>query len=441
MKRHYTSRSKALLLFLLLAAAGVAKAQQWKELNTGVTEDLYDVCCIDTNTVFVCGQNGVILKTINGGESWEKQYEYPDFDMKLIAFADEQTGYSYGHVTVNNNGIITYQNRQLLKTTDGGTTWVEIGDPFSGFPSSVASTELYCLDAATLFLSSYAGTRKSSDGGLTFRTVPSASGSHIYFDDNVGYVVDENGNVFKSTDFGETWLDVYTCGWFNGILALNFTNKDSLSIFGAYGEIYNRVDTYDGFETVILSAYTANPNDDIWLWEGTMVPSTDYKFTTNQNGCFVSSWTDMGGHVYSVAFTTEDGGNIWSYHSDGINWRNTLLSIDGADTINYIAATNGMVYKTGNPDVIYPWSTYEKLADESVVFPNPIENQLNIHAEDANLVEVFDETGRKLFSIEGKDCFNLDTSMFDAGLYLVRIKNKEGVFYVKKVIKTNKLNN
>ena len=434
MKNNYKLQRKV-LLFLLLAVACFAKAQQWKELNTGVTEDLYGVCCIDTNTVFVCGQNGVILKTINGGGSWEKQYEYPEFDIKLIAFADEQTGYSYGHVTVINNGIVTYQNRQLLKTTDGGATWMELGDPFSGFPSNVASTELYCLDPSTILLSSYAGIRKSSDGGLTFRTVSSASGSHIYFDDNVGYVIDGNGYVFKTTDFGETWIDVYTCGWFNGILALNFVSKDSLSIFGAFEEIYNRVDTNDGFETVMLSTYTSNPNDDIWLWEGTMVPTSDYKFTTNQNGCFVSSWADLGGHVYSVAFTTEDGGNLWSYHSDGINWRNTLLSIDGADTIYFIAATNGMVYKTGTPDVIYPWSTYEKLADESVVFPNPIENQLNIHAEDANLVEVLDETGRKLFSIEGKDCFNLDTSMFDAGLYFVRIKNKEGVFYVKKVIK------
>ncbi len=430
-------KQKALLL-LLLAAAAAVKAQQWKELHTGVTEDLYDVCCIDTNTVFVCGQNGVILKTINGGESWEKQYEYPEFDIKLIAFANEQTGYSYGHVTVINNGIITYQDRQLLKTTDGGTTWMELGDPFSGFPSSVASTGLYCLDATTLLLSSYVGTRKSSDGGLTFRTVPSASGSHIYFDDSVGYVVNGNGHVFKTINFGETWMDVYTCEWYNGILALNFISKDSLSIFGAFGELYNRVDTYDGFESVMLSTYTANSNDDIWLWEGTVAPSSDYNFNTNQNGCFVSSWTDMGGHVYSVVFTTENGGNSWSYHSDGINWRNTLLSIDGIDTIYFIAATNGMVYKTGIPDMIYPWSTNENmLAYDLIVFPNPIKDQLNIHAKDANLVEVYDETGRKIFSIDGKSCINLDTSMFDAGLYFVRVKNKEGVFYVKKVIKTS----
>ena len=82
MRKNNNLKQKALLL-LLLVAAGAVKAQQWKELHTGVTEDLYNVCCIDTNTVFVCGQNGVILKTINGGKSWEKQYEYPEFDIKL----------------------------------------------------------------------------------------------------------------------------------------------------------------------------------------------------------------------------------------------------------------------------------------------------------------------------------------------------------------------
>ena len=83
-----------LLTVLLTLFKTTLSAQQWKELHTGVTETLWDVCCIDTSTVFVCGQNA-ILKTTDGGESWVKQFERPDSRMSLIAFADELTGYCF----------------------------------------------------------------------------------------------------------------------------------------------------------------------------------------------------------------------------------------------------------------------------------------------------------------------------------------------------------
>ena len=50
MKNAFTAKTKVLLL-LLLAVVGMAKAQQWRALNTGVIEDLYDICCIDENTI------------------------------------------------------------------------------------------------------------------------------------------------------------------------------------------------------------------------------------------------------------------------------------------------------------------------------------------------------------------------------------------------------
>ena len=114
-----------ILVALLALAVGTMKAQQWKELHTGVTEDLYDVCCIDTNTVFVCGQNGVILKTTDGGESWEEKYRQPGFQMTKICFVNPQVGYVFC-----DSNISTYSHTwSLLKTEDGGETWQRTGTP------------------------------------------------------------------------------------------------------------------------------------------------------------------------------------------------------------------------------------------------------------------------------------------------------------------------
>ena len=435
-----------LLTVLLTLFKTTLSAQQWKDLHTGVTETLWDVCCIDTSTVFVCGQNA-ILKTTDGGESWVKQFERPDSRMSLIAFADELTGYCYGRLAVIENGITTSHYRQLLKTTDGGTTWMEIGDPLSSFPEHFEAKDLYCLDTASLLLCSAAGTVKSSDGGLTFHTTPTAGGfiPHFYFEDHVGYLADRgDGVVFKSTDNGETWNRVYKCDYFwDGFMAMNFRSKDSISMFVRFEILDNRIDTYDGFETVSFSSWNAYPLDDWDDWfllESTHSPSTDYVFTSNQNGCFIASWGVLNGDIRHVAFITNDGGNTWKFCYDGLNCYNSFWAIDGIDTVYYIAAGHGIVYRTGTPDWIYPWDLDETpTMNEPLIYPNPVENILSFDGSDAELVEVFDSKGRKLFSSQVDGSFTLDTSQYPPGVYMIRITNKGGKTSMKKVIKKNSL--
>ena len=81
------------VLSLLLALAGLANAQQWQELNTGVTENLYSVYCVDTNTIFVCGWNGVILKSEDGGNTWQEKYRQERYDWSKIKFLDNNIGF------------------------------------------------------------------------------------------------------------------------------------------------------------------------------------------------------------------------------------------------------------------------------------------------------------------------------------------------------------
>ena len=63
-------------LSIILAAMLVCSVMQaqlvegWQEIPTGVTENLFGVACLDKNEVVACGENGKILKTVDGGETW-----------------------------------------------------------------------------------------------------------------------------------------------------------------------------------------------------------------------------------------------------------------------------------------------------------------------------------------------------------------------------------
>ncbi len=57
-------KTKILYLFLWFV---IPIQAQWTQQNSGTTENLNDVYCISADTVVVVGNNGIILRTTDGG--------------------------------------------------------------------------------------------------------------------------------------------------------------------------------------------------------------------------------------------------------------------------------------------------------------------------------------------------------------------------------------
>ena len=70
------------------------------------------------------------------------------------------------------------------------------------------------------------------------------------------------------------------------------------------------------------------------------------------------------------------------------------------------------------------------------VFPNPTTDQVNVEAEDMTRVEVYDNEGRRLQSLEGYGNSRLTLSLgnYPAGVYYIRVHAPSGVT-IQKVIK------
>jgi len=68
--------------------------QNWKNLSSGVADDLWDVCFLTEQVGFVVGEFGRILKTENGGESWRKTATGTQEDIYCIAFKNEREGWA-----------------------------------------------------------------------------------------------------------------------------------------------------------------------------------------------------------------------------------------------------------------------------------------------------------------------------------------------------------
>ena len=83
----------------------------WDIISTGYISDLKSVEFVNSDTGFAVGDNGLILKTINGGTNWTNE-GINSYDLDQIFFVNEQ----YGFIT---NLISSY----FYRTTNGGITW------------------------------------------------------------------------------------------------------------------------------------------------------------------------------------------------------------------------------------------------------------------------------------------------------------------------------
>ncbi|HPT02791.1 MAG TPA: YCF48-related protein [Bacteroidales bacterium] len=95
--------------------------QTWNEVHFERFSDLYSVCFTSIHNGWACGSRGHILHTTDEGETWET-IRYSDTLVTLysICFTDSLNGWIVGENSYSKNdaGLI-------LRTIDGGVTWNE----------------------------------------------------------------------------------------------------------------------------------------------------------------------------------------------------------------------------------------------------------------------------------------------------------------------------
>lgn len=144
---------------------------------------MLDLQFIDDDTGFITTSNGKLIKTTDGGSSWNIQLVRANTALSRVFFVTAQTGWVIGK-----NGLV-------LKTTDGGLNWTE----------------------------QTAGTTADLNG--------------IYFlSGQEGYVVGGNGILLKTANGGTTWIRIET-NTHNALNDITFVSRDKGYAVGESGTI------------------------------------------------------------------------------------------------------------------------------------------------------------------------------------------------------------
>lgn len=169
----------------------------WQPQSGQTTEPLYDVDFVDSLAGWAVGRSGLIVHTGDGGETWRRQDSGVDKHLFGVDFVDARTG-----VAIGDWGVV-------LTTSDGGRTWED-----QSLAEDIILNDVAMVDAARGWSVGERGTvLVTGDGGRTWTTQSSGLDKTLFgvhFVDALrGWIVGIDGLILRTEDGGHTWQHVH----------------------------------------------------------------------------------------------------------------------------------------------------------------------------------------------------------------------------------------
>jgi photosystem II stability/assembly factor-like uncharacterized protein len=415
---------KAVLQIVISMLFCVAVNAQWMQLPQDTDLQNCSVYFLNRDTGFVVGDRGFtntnIQRTTDGGISWTQILVMNGLMPMVVCFGDDTTGYCGG------------QDGFVLKTIDGGMSWAYVnGLPFIGDDFGA----MYFMNKDTGFISDFSGRIfRTADGSQSWTVVSSiqnsfenffpGTGKFQFVNDSVGFLANGNyGIVMKTIDAGNSWSSIDLPSSNTWALSIYMFNKDSGMVTAENGKIWHTVNGGLNWNlTTIAGGYDLQ--DVIFITD-----SVGY-IVGGENSNYIyhsPPYPAVGGLIY----VTYDAGSTW--HLDislCCDWLTSVCKA-GNNTV-YAAGWNSWLFKLDSADV--NTGEQEIVASERMeIYPNPVSDLLHISSPVSDFhVEISDVTGRTILLEENKNEINL--SGFYDGMYFLKLYSKDSSYSEKIVV-------
>ncbi|MCB0823701.1 MAG: T9SS type A sorting domain-containing protein [Bacteroidales bacterium] len=315
-------------------------AQTWNQVNTLLNDDISGVWFVDSQIGYICGEE--VLKTEDGGNNWERILGHNQSSwFYSIYFLDEDIGFAGG-----NDG-------RFYRTEDGGVTWSDFHTSFSWF------NEIFALDDQTIWAGNRYMLLHSTNGGEDWEQVIDfgyyKDVNDIYFlDDLNGWVTGDESLFYRTTDGGATWDsisdvpagNVWAARFYNELSGFVYIGSDCYKAENG-GLSLEKIESYPALNGPSRVTY---PIDDFICVVGDQ--SINSSFDLGENWQIAQGGpSDNFNAVFIVdedkIFTVGDNGLIYSSSDGGTSW--TFQASGTDENINdVIFRTNTAVWIVGN---------------------------------------------------------------------------------------------
>ncbi|MEI6683924.1 MAG: YCF48-related protein [Bacteroidota bacterium] len=302
------------ILLAILLTSNLCAFGQWDWVNPLPQGNIiHDVKFIGANSAIAVGDCGTILKTTDGGNTWNRMESGTQEGLNRVFFMDSSTGYA-----------ISNGSSGLYKTTDGGSTWSldHLFETFSMYDVWFTSPmHGVAVGEEAVFV--------TDDGGVTWLWKPPYTWNYsVWYTGPSAAVMASDGYMYKSYNGGNSWniKHIGVNAWLGSLFFLDATT--GLHV-GRSGEILRTADAGETWNNIgsgtlhNLSAAYISPSGTGFIVgdSGTMLKTTDAGI----------SWAPLpsitGYNLKTIAFEDAhhgiimgDGGVLLMTIDDGNTW-------------------------------------------------------------------------------------------------------------------------
>jgi photosystem II stability/assembly factor-like uncharacterized protein len=496
--------------------------QNWYLANTGMQEFSITALSSFSNIILAgtIGQNiSDIYYSTNLGNSWLPGFRYYDmhitssFAVKgnsifagngdgLLRSADTAKrwmptclfcidGYIRA-LDVSGNEIYAGTSKECLITADDGINWTHS-------KNGLTNIFVTCMDVCNkkIFAGSNNGLYRSSDNGNHWTivdSIPANEITDIFVRGNLVFVSDLNARLFRSTNFGETWENVFYQTYIGNIWSFAMDGNNNLYIGagdGVFKSSYNgntltKISdswnlSFPHVRTVVVngnSIYAGTESNGVFTsgnlgttWQQTNTGLTDTSITslamngntlfagTANTGIFKS--TDSGLHwnssncyylpvasvnmlyaINGIIFAGLDNNGVIFSSDNGVNWAQNIEGMGNRAVQSFIVANNYAFAGTyGNSVMRQPYSDLirNNITVQNLIFdlyqnyPNPFNQTTAIRYGLSKTSNV----NISIFDITGRKIEEFINKIHNAGSYLVNWNGENypsGIYFYRMTI-------
>lgn len=189
----------------------------WQTLSTGTTEQLWGIHFLNSNLGFAVGSNGTIIRSTNGGSNWENIPTGINNLFFDVYFTNRGVGFASG-------------SNVLFKTIDTGANWFPVFDfPFEAPADWIRSIKMVtenvgyaCADIGRIY--------KTIDGGDHWVKLSSGVEDPLFdidfVDEQNGMICGFNGTILKTNDGGQNWIQLVSPLGLEHLYSIDMISKD-----------------------------------------------------------------------------------------------------------------------------------------------------------------------------------------------------------------------
>jgi photosystem II stability/assembly factor-like uncharacterized protein len=397
-----------------------AQSIGWVQQTSGTTANLEDIQFIDANNGWAVGWDNTILKTTDGGQTWVTKH------------AIRNGPFIYGVFFIDaNKGWAGEDNGSILSTTDGGENWSEIST------SAPYILDFDFIDANNGWAFGGLGAiLHTTDGGAHWTSQNTNQTNDFYagkfFNADTGVAVGFLGRCIKTTDGGASWSQKST------LLSNSFNDLSFIDNTTGWAAGYNVI------------AHTTNGGDS-WVTQKILADSlylNGIHFADTQNG-WASGNSQSGA---GIILHTTDGGTNWTQSNFYFSNFHNLKAFSFIDAkTGWVVGDAGVILHTTNGGVTSVNEiTGNALPQQFVLkqnYPNPFNPsttiEFSIPKQSFVTLKVYDLLGREVATLVNKELqAGSYKTQFDAssakgglasGVYLYRL-NAGGFVQTKKLM-------